>query len=456
MRRASIPSVGVVALQVLALVVLISAAPFSARAQSTPVVLDQGSAPLNGPWRFHLGDDPRWKDAAFDDAAWETQDLTPKPGAHDNDVGIRDYVPGWSARGHKGYGGYAWYRMRVAVQTQPAGAPLAIEAPPYVDGAYQFYLNGRLLGGAGRFGATPTVYGHQPRMLRLPADVFTHGPATLAIRVYTPAFLVHGDPEGGGVHVAPVVGKVDDVEHIHTVRWMESIWGYIVDGAEAVVALLLIGLTALVAAFDRTRTVAYRWIMLGLLSLAIMRGEQIVLFWTQIQGVGSYDLVRNVFASVLGLLAWTMAWREWLGPKSPTWGGKAILGLTAAYGLLLLSTRPELGLLPHAAVDGVRMVIQIMRLVYLAIMLASAGWGTARQGVRAVLPVIALLIMAVVLFPQELSKIGAPGIWFPWGVGVSRTQYALAAFDVVLIALLVRELLRFAPGRKTEAVSSGV
>jgi hypothetical protein len=31
-----------------------------------------------------------------------------------------------------------------------------------------------------------------------------------------------------------------------------------------------------------------------------------------------------------------------------------------------------------------------------------------------------------VIFSNELSAIGIPGIWFPFGVGVSRTQFALA------------------------------
>ena len=27
---------------------------------------------LDGPWRFQMGDDPRWADPAFDDSAWPT------------------------------------------------------------------------------------------------------------------------------------------------------------------------------------------------------------------------------------------------------------------------------------------------------------------------------------------------------------------------------------------------
>jgi hypothetical protein len=36
--------------------------------------------------------------------------------------------------------------------------------------------------------------------------------------------------------------------------------------------------------------------------------------------------------------------------------------------------------------------------------------------------------------------LGVPGIWFPFGVGVSRTQYAYAAMVVGLAILLVRAI----------------
>ena len=60
---------------------------------------------LNGPWKFHVGDNAKWAAPDFDDSNWETVDLTPPAGAHDSDVGLSGYVPGWAARGHPGYTG---------------------------------------------------------------------------------------------------------------------------------------------------------------------------------------------------------------------------------------------------------------------------------------------------------------------------------------------------------------
>jgi hypothetical protein len=64
----------------------------------------------------------------------------------------------------------------------------------------------------------------------------------------------------------------------------------------------------------------------------------------------------------------------------------------------------------------------------------------------------AILLVSVGLFAQELSLIGIPGIWFPFGVGVSRTEYAYAIFDTVLLALLLRRLYSF---RVLPAASNG-
>ncbi|MBW8882067.1 MAG: hypothetical protein JF615_11810 [Asticcacaulis sp.] len=46
--------------------------------------------------------------------------------------------------------------------------------------------------------------------------------------------------------------------------------------------------------------------------------------------------------------------------------------------------------------------------------------------------------MAVGLFAGEVSRLGVPGIWFPLGIGVSRTQYAYALALPLLAFLIMR------------------
>src|SRR5215469_4533001 len=71
------------------------------------VKLGDSAVELSGPWKFHTGDDAAWAQPAFDDSSWESFDLTP-----DANSGLS---PGWTARGHRGYSGYAWYRLKVDV-----------------------------------------------------------------------------------------------------------------------------------------------------------------------------------------------------------------------------------------------------------------------------------------------------------------------------------------------------
>ena len=175
-------------LRVLPCLFLLAAAVPSAQAQARPdrgsdrtahVTLGQSAVPLYGPWKFTVGDSPidpktgqpLWAEPDFDDSKWETVDLTPKDGAVDPISGQSGYVPGWTAKGHPGYFGYAWYRIRVQVQAQP-GQKLALAGPADVDDAYQVFDNGELAGHFGDFnGSKPEVYCTQPKMFPLPQPV---------------------------------------------------------------------------------------------------------------------------------------------------------------------------------------------------------------------------------------------------------------------------------------------
>ena len=61
-----------------------------------------------------------------------------------------------------------------------------------------------------------------------------------------------------------------------------------------------------------------------------------------------------------------------------------------------------------------------------------------------------MLLISVGQYAQELSAIGIQGIWFPYGTGVSRTQFAYAAFDIVLFVLLLRRLRNCAQLKQAE------
>jgi hypothetical protein len=157
---------------------------------------------------------PLWAEPDFDDARWETVDLTPKEGSFDPIAGISGYVPGWTAKGHPGHWGYAWYRVRVHLQERP-GEKLALAGPSNVDDVYQVFDNGKLVGSFGDFtGSTPVVYYAKSMTFALSqqaSDNPDSSTVVLALRIWMAPYTVTAQPDAGGLMTAPVLGEADAV-----------------------------------------------------------------------------------------------------------------------------------------------------------------------------------------------------------------------------------------------------
>src|SRR4029077_19037769 len=70
------------------------------------------------------------------------------------------------------------------------------------------------------------------------------------------------------------------------------------------------------------------------------------------------------------------------------------------------------------------------------------GARIVRSGAMRVLALVTLTSIMSALFGGELlDTIDVPGIWFPFGIGVSRTQYVYAIAIPLLASLIVRTLL---------------
>jgi hypothetical protein len=424
----------------------------SLAARGGPITLGPSVVSLNGPWKFHTGDDPRWADPSFNDTGWESVDLTAPPGAHDGDVGLTGYVPGWAVRGHPAYWGYAWYRLRISV-TIPKGDSLALAGPPDVDDAYQVFVNGVLLGSAGNFsGPAPVVYSIQPRVFLLPPSLLSVSPdgevsMVLSFRVWMNASSVGQTPDAGGIHIAPALGEENSVRARYQLQWLQTFKGYIVDATEPVLFLLLAIMACSLMAFDRSDP-AYGWLCCALLLTALVRANQPSYFWWQFESIQAFDLAKNFILLPLGLGAWTMTWRSWFRIERPTWLPKTVGALTL---LLMCSRLLSLSTLsaaiPHPIGAVFRSISGFLRLLFVLLLIFLAYKGIRKQGREGWLTLPAIILISTGLFAQELSYLHVPGIWFPFGVGVSRTEYAYAAFDVVLFALLMRRLLFFAKGQ---------
>jgi hypothetical protein len=357
---------------------------------------------LTGPWRFHTGDDPRWSRPAFDDAAWETVDLSAPPGAHDSDVGITAYVPGWTAHGHADYAGYAWYRLRVP---RPPGDTLVLLGPAAVDDAYELFVNGVYLGSNGAFvGPTPVVHSMHPRRFAIPPSLAHDSVLVIAVRVWMSPETLAGGGDVGGIHVAPELGEARAIDAHYRQRWREVFYGYVVDLIEPIAFLLL-------ALMARTQP----WLAAALVLTALTRVNNALFAWGQFETPSDYDLVRVVLVP-LTLAAWTIAWRTRLGIRARRW-----IPLTLAIALIAANAWHQ---------DS---IAGYLRLSFAALILQTA-WLTARR--RHWLALAIVFLIALGLFAPEFSSLGIPGIWFPFGIGVSRTQFAYAAATPLLVALV--------------------
>jgi hypothetical protein len=190
-----------------ALVVAFAANTLSARAESAsvpvpsaprPLVvgnLGEGAVPLDGPWQFHLGDNPAWADPTLDDSDWEQL----------------DGGKSWGEQTHPNTTGFAWYRRTVDVSPAPGASPNLALLVPRIDDVYEIYWNGRLLAHHGQMPPHPTWF------LTVPAQTFGLGPighGILAVRVWKAFFDSRNSGRVGGFAAPLVLGSPQAIDAI--------------------------------------------------------------------------------------------------------------------------------------------------------------------------------------------------------------------------------------------------
>ncbi len=384
-----------------------------------PPTLRAAATLLDGSWRFHTGDDPRWAGVDVDDAVWDTIDMTALSGSHDGDVGLPDYVDGWGAHGYLGYHGYAWYRRAV---TLPVGhASWVILGPTLVEDGYELYWNGKLLGGSGRLGPNPRFVGTRPLLFALPSDpAGTRG--VLAVRTYMLARPRYS-AVNGGMHSAPILAPQPIGAALHRAQWERTIAGYIVDAIEPIAMLALIGL----ALGCRSRSSYKGFLAFASIALALTAARRVnnaIVAWTDLQDLTTYAWLASVMW-VPTTAVWLLAWNHWcvrpwqtIDVLAVVLGGAGIIGAVTHSAMWTSVTR--LGSIALFVVIGARMV---------------------RSGPMRLLSLVTLASITASLFGGELlDTIDIPGIWFPFGIGVARTQYIYAIAIPLLAVLIVRTL----------------
>ena len=188
-----------------------SGVPAQGSAAATLVVegLGKGAVPLDGPWQFHLGDNPAWAAPDVDDSAAEGwEQLSPdKP---------------WGLQGHASYSGFGWYRRRVSLTPAPGAAPDFALLLQNVANAYEIYWNGRLVGRYGQMPPHPVWYFAQL------AQTFGLGPVrdgVIAVRVWRAPLVSFDAGLLGGFSTAPVIGSPEAIAALKSASdyaWLRS------------------------------------------------------------------------------------------------------------------------------------------------------------------------------------------------------------------------------------------
>ncbi len=429
-----------------------SAHPVSTETTSQ-IVFSTSETPLYGPWRFRIGDSPidpatgapLWAQPGFDDSAWQTVSLKPRPGTSDPYNGDPRYIPGWTANGHPAYMGYAWYRLRVPA-TSNSGVPLAISSPTYVDDAYQVFANGKYLGGFGNFdnpAELPIPSSTMPATLILPKPVAGNDSATqvIAFRVWMgPMGLTHS-PYAGGLHYAPYLGEAGAISARTRLDWLELKTQSAFAPFEGVLLFLLGIVAGSLIIFDRSDRV-YLWIAAVTLFTALADAALTVFTLTQVLSLRTYFMFFDVFANPLILCGWLIVWWNWFNLRRPAWVPKAIGVLMVLY----MVTKAIGGDFfygadlhpPAAAFNAISVAV---RLVFLPLFIFIVALGIRKEGREGWLVLPAVVPLIISQFASELIVLNLPVKWSPFGITIFVGQVANMVSAAAISLLLLHRLL---------------
>lgn len=423
--------------------------PKASQHPTEQIVLGQSAVPLYGPWKFTVGDSPIdpvtqqpvWANPAFDDSKWETVDLTPKSGALNPINGMSANVPGWTARGHAGYWGYAWYRIHVRVVSAP-GVDLALAGPSQVDDAYQLFDDGTYVGSFGDFSSRrrPSINYAQPMMFSLSPAAAT-SMRVLAFRVWMQPQTLTEASNVGGFETAPIIGETAAIAAVHQVLFDELVRAYFWQPIEAAVFGLL-GLVAFsLVLFDRSDRV-YLWIGVLLLMIALDALSGTFAVWsTSVSAI--YDSIsHDVVLFSLEYAGWVMVWRAWFRQQRPRWIPWALIPLVA---LLILSHALSQNLfftvVPTSFAAAATAVSLTVRLILSAVLLYVVVKGIREQGLEGWLVLPAVILTAAAEFTRELQSLRLPTVWFPFHVQITLPVASRLLLVLVLAILLLRRLI---------------
>jgi hypothetical protein len=169
------------------------------------------------------------------------------------------------------------------------------------------------------------------------------------------------------------------------------------------------------------------FLILASIALALMAARRLnnaIVAWTDLMDLPTYAWLAKMMW-IPTVAAWTLAWNRWC---RPAWKSIDVMTVVVAIAEIIGAFIPSASLTSGS------------RLVSIALF-AVIGARIVHGGPIPILALLTLISIVASYFGGELlDPLGVPGIWFPFGIGVSRTQYIYAIAIPLLAFLIVRTL----------------
>jgi Stage II sporulation protein E (SpoIIE) len=365
------------------------------------VTLGDGTSELSGAWKFHTGDDMAWAQRDFDDSGWGSIDVTPPAGSEDTALGSSGFIPGWTANGHPGYSGFAWYRL--AINVVSSHGELALKMPMDVDDAYQVFVNGKQIGQFGRFtDHGVTAYLAQPRAFRLPRDIRS-GPMTIAVRMWMDSATPFNSPDSGGMHEPPVLGHASVINTQIRMDWDDTAHT-VGSGFLEMLILLLAWLVAMSLLWMDRKEPAYLWLSLVCVVTIFSNGVLLIVTFSTWISQMPFVLLSDVISLPLRIGLWVIFWGYWFRIVRMDLIHRVVWGLAL---LLMIGTAmiraPLYGqVVPVDASTYLFPILQGLKLALAALLFAITFQGIRKQKTEGWLAFSAVLLVTISLYQREL------------------------------------------------------
>jgi hypothetical protein len=184
----------------------------------------------------------------------------------------------------------------------------------------------------------------------------------------------------------------------------------------------------------------------ALLLTALWRANLTIFWLTGAESVQTFVHWQLNLLVPITLAAWTLAWCYLFRLSESRWITVAVCAMTILYVTVEFLKRPLFngGFLPALA-PAAALVSRWDRYAFIALWVYIVYRGIREREREAWVALPAIVLISIGQFGGELSALGVPGIWFPFGMGVSLANYAYLFSTFAIAVLLWSRLERRSP-----------